>query len=226
MQGTMRVAVYYNNRDVRVEERPIPEIGPGELLVKVHASGICGSDVLEWYRVPKAPVVLGHEIGAEIVHVGSGIRDYHVGDRVFVSHHVPCGECAYCRAGHETVCETLRRTNFDPGGFAEYVRVPPVNVKHGVFRIPDALSYEEATFIEPLGCVVRGQRAANLRAGQTVLILGSGIAGLLHVRLARAKGAAKVFATDVRDFRLDAARASGADAAFHAEEDIPAKSGR
>src|SRR2546426_30640 len=161
MAGTMRVAVYRNNHDVRVEERPIPEIGTRELLVKVHASGICGSDVLEWYRVPKAPVVLGHEIGAEVVDVGGAVPDWRVGDRVFVSHHVPCGECASCRAGHETVCATLRTTNFDPGGFAEYVRVPEINMKHGVFRIPANLSYEEATFIEPLACAVRGQQAAG-----------------------------------------------------------------
>ncbi len=219
----MRVAVYYNNRDVRVEERPVPKIGPLEVLVKVHASGICGSDVLEWYRVPKAPVVLGHEIGAEIVGVGSVVRDHKVGDRVFVSHHVPCGECAYCKAGHETVCETLRGTNFDPGGFAEFVRVPEINVKHGVFRIPDNVTYEEAVFIEPLGCAVRGQRQAGFRAGQCVLVIGSGMAGLLHIRLARANGAAKVFATDVHENRMAAAKASGADAVFHANEDIAAK---
>lgn len=222
MAETMRVAVYYSNHDVRIEERPVPTIGPREILVKVHASGICGSDVLEWYRVPKAPIVLGHEIGAEIVEVGGEVRGWKEGERVFVSHHVPCGVCSYCRAGHETVCQTLRTTNFDPGGFAEYVRIPEVNVKHGVFRIPDRLSYEEAVFIEPLGCVVRGQRAAGVRDGQTVLVLGSGMAGLLHIRLARANGAAKVFATDVQTNRIEAAKASGADAAFHAREDVAA----
>ncbi len=222
MKGTMRVAVYHSNRDVRVEERPIPETGGRELLVKVHASGICGSDVLEWYRVPKAPVVLGHEIAAEITEVGAEVRGWAVGDRVFVSHHVPCGECRHCRSGHETVCETLRRTNFDPGGFAEYVRVPEVNVKNGVFRIPGRLSYQEATFVEPLGCAVRGLRAGGLQRNQAVLVLGSGIAGLLHIRLARATGADKVFATDIQDFRLAAARSSGADEVWHATEDVAA----
>ncbi|HKZ63115.1 MAG TPA: zinc-dependent dehydrogenase [Thermoplasmata archaeon] len=223
MKDTMRVAVYYNNRDVRVEERPVPRIGPQELLVKVRASGICGSDVLEWYRVPKAPVVLGHEIAAEIAEVGGEVRGWNAGDRVFVSHHVPCGECTYCRSGHETVCETLRRTNFDPGGFAEYVRVPEANVRHGVFRIPAGLSWEEATLIEPLGCAVRGQRTARIEAGNTVLVLGSGIAGLLHIRLAAAKGAANVFATDVQEFRIQSAKRVGAKTAWHAREDIPAK---
>src|SRR5438093_2034483 len=180
----MRAAMYYANDDVRIVDLPTPRIGPGEILVRVKASGICGSDVMEWYRKPKAPLVLGHEIAAEVVRVGDSADSVKIGDRVFVSHHVPCGSCRYCLAGHETVCETLRTTNFDPGGFAEFIRVPEINVKHGVFRIPDGVTYEEATFIEPLGCVVRGQRAANLHAGQTVLVLGSGIAGLLHVRFA------------------------------------------
>ncbi len=222
MARTQRVAVYYNNHDVRIEERPVPAIGPRELLVKVRASGICGSDVLEWYRVPKAPVVLGHEIAADVAEVGGEVLDWRVGDRVFVSHHVPCEECRFCTSGHETVCETLRRTNFDPGGFAEFVRVPEVNVRHGVFRIPDRLSWEEGTFVEPLACAVRGQRAAQMAAGKSVLVLGSGIAGLLHVRLARASGAAKVFATDVRDFRLSAAKASGG-VPIRATDDVPVK---
>jgi len=221
MEGTNRVAVYHSNKDVRVEERPIPPILARELLVKVHASGICGSDVLEWYRVPKAPVVLGHEIAAEVVEAGTEVKEWKPADRVFVSHHVPCGECIYCKTGHETVCQTLRMTNFDPGGFAQYVRVPEVNVRHGVFRIPEGLSYDEATFIEPLGCAVRGQRAANLRAGQTVIVLGSGMAGLLHVRLAQAAGAAKIFATDVVPYRIEAAKAAGADGVWDAKDDVP-----
>jgi L-iditol 2-dehydrogenase len=223
MTGTMRVAVYYNNRDVRVEERSIPTIGPHELLVKVHASGICGSDVLEWYRVPKAPLVLGHEIAAEIVQVGGDVQGHASGERVFVSHHVPCLDCPSCRSGHETVCQTLRTTNFDPGGFAEFVRVPEINVRHGVFRMPDNLSWEDGVFIEPLACVVRGQRAADVRPGQSVLVIGSGMAGLLHIRLARATGASNVFATDVLENRRNAAKTSGADEAFRADEDIAAK---
>jgi len=223
MSGTMRVAVYYNNRDVRVEERPIPRIGPRELLVKVRASGICGSDVLEWYRVPKAPVILGHEIAAEVTDVGGEVQDFGTGDRVFVSHHVPCLECAYCGSGHETVCQTLRTTNFDPGGFAEFVRVPEINVRHGVFRMPDDLSWEDGVFIEPLACAVRGHRAANFRPGQNVLVVGSGMAGLLHIRLARAGGASSVFATDVLENRRTAAKTSGADAVFRADEDIAAR---
>lgn len=115
----MRVAMYYNNRDVRIEEMQSPHIGTGELLVKVRASGICGSDVMEWYRIKKAPLVLGHEIAGEIVAIGEGVKCFKVGDRVTVAHHVPCNTCHYCLNGHYSVCDTLRTTNFFPGGFSD-----------------------------------------------------------------------------------------------------------
>jgi len=219
----MRVAMYYNNRDVRLEEMPTPQIGPGELLVKVMASGICGSDVMEWYRIRKAPLVLGHEIAGEIVEVGENVEQYRLGDRVFVSHHVPCNTCRYCLNGQHTVCETLHTTNFDPGGFAEYLRVPRLNVDRGVFLLPDEVSFEEGVFIEPLACVVRGQRVARLQPGQTVLVLGSGVSGLLHIALARALGAGRIVATDINEYRLDAAQRFGADVAIHAKDDVPAR---
>ncbi|HLP47389.1 MAG TPA: zinc-dependent dehydrogenase [Candidatus Kapabacteria bacterium] len=218
---TMRVGMYYNNRDVRVEEMPVPVIGPGEILVKVHASGICGSDVLEWYRVKKAPKVLGHEIAGEIVEIGEGVGRFKVGDRVFVSHHIPCNTCYYCLKGYHTACETLHTTNFDPGGFAEYLRAPRLNVDRGVFVLPDEVSYEEGTFIEPLACVLRGQRLVKLQPGDSVLVLGAGISGLLHVATARALGAGRVMATDINEFRLHMAKTLGADAVWHAGEDIP-----
>ena len=218
----MRVAMYYNNRDVRLEESPVPKIGAGELLLEIHASGICGSDVMEWYRIKKAPLVLGHEVAGRIVEVGEGVERYKVGDRVFVSHHIPCNTCYYCLNGRHTVCETLHTTNFDPGGFAEYVRVPRLNTDRGVFPLPDEVSFETAVFIEPLACVLRAQRLARLRPGQAVLILGSGISGLLHLMLARALGAGRIITTDVHEYRLQAAKRFGADAAFHAHEDIAA----
>jgi L-iditol 2-dehydrogenase len=218
----MRVAVYYSNQDVRLEERPRPVPGPGELLVKVMASGICGSDLLEWYRITKAPIVLGHEIAGTIEAVGEGVTRFAVGQRVVVSHHVPCNRCRYCLAGKHTVCETLHTTTFDPGGFAEYVRVPPINVDRGTFPMPDSVSFEEGAFCEPLACVVRGQRVAGLQPGQTVLVIGSGISGLLHLRSARALGAGRLLATDVKESCLRQAREAGAEAAIHASEDVPA----
>ncbi|MFC2016356.1 zinc-dependent dehydrogenase [Chloroflexota bacterium] len=217
----MRVAMWYNNRDVRTEEMPVPQIDSGELLVRVEASGICGSDVMEWYRLDRAPLVLGHEIAGQIVALGEGVERYQEGDRVSAAHHVPCNTCHYCLSGHHTVCDTLRRTNFNPGGFAEYIRLPAINVDRGVFLLPDEVSYEEATFIEPLACVLRGQRLAHRQPGDSVLVIGSGIAGLLHVQLARTLGAGRVIATDITDYRLEAAQRFGADATIHAEEDLP-----
>ena len=219
----MRVAMWYNNRDVRVEEMPTPQIGPGELLVRVEASGICGSDVMEWYRLDRAPLVLGHEIGGQIVAVGDGVKRYKQGERVTAAHHVPCNTCHYCMSGHHTVCETLRQTNFDPGGFAEYIRLPAINVDRGVFLLPDEVSFEEATFIEPLACVLRGQSRARMSPGHSVLVIGSGITGLLHVRLARTLGAGRIVATDISNYRLEAAQKFGADIAIHAEEYSPAR---
>ncbi|UCH96615.1 MAG: alcohol dehydrogenase catalytic domain-containing protein [Candidatus Aminicenantes bacterium] len=224
----MRVGMYYNNRDVRVEEMSRPGIGPGEMLVKVIASGICGSDVLEWYRVKKAPRVLGHEIAGEIVELGEGVDNYKVGQRVFVSHHIPCNTCHYCLKGYHTACETLHTTNYDPGGFSEYIRVPRLNVDRGVFVLPDEVSYKEGTFVEPLGCVLRGQRVARFQPGDSVLILGAGISGLLHLAAARALGAGRIMATDINEYRLKAAKDLGADAVLdvardiRSDEDVPA----
>jgi len=219
----MHVAMYYNNKDIRIEDIPKPRIRPGELLVKSMACGICGSDVMEWYRIKGAPRVLGHEMTGEVVEVGENVKDFEVGDRVFVSHHVPCNECRYCLDGLHTVCETLHSTNIDPGGFSEFVLVPKMNVRFGTFLLPDETSFEDGTFIEPLGCVIRGQRRANVKSGQTVLVIGSGISGLLHIQLARADGAERVIATDINEHRLNAAKKFGADEVINAQEDVPAR---
>ena len=219
----MRVAMYYNNRDVRVEEMSVPEISPGELLVRVEASGVCGSDVMEWYRIHKAPLVLGHEIAGEVVSVGNGVTKYKEGDRVAVAHHVPCNTCHYCLKGHHTVCDTLRQTNFYPGGFSEYLRIPAINVDRGVYLLPDEVSYENGTFTEPLACVLRGQRMADIQPGRSVLIIGCGISGLLHLELARAQGAGCLMATDIAEYRLETARKFGAEAAIHARDDVPSR---
>ena len=219
----MRVAMYYSNSDVRLEDVPVPEIGPGEVLLRVEASGICGSDLLEWYRRQKAPLILGHEVAGVIEDIGWGVEGHRVGDRVCAAHHVPCNDCHYCLSGHHTVCDTLRCTNFDPGGFAEYVRLPRLNVERGIFPLPEGVSFDEGTFVEPLACVLRGQRLAGLKEGCSLLVVGSGVAGLLHVQAARASGAGYIMATDVSDYRLDAARELGADETVHAGEYTPAR---
>jgi L-iditol 2-dehydrogenase len=209
----MRVAMYYKNSDVRLEEMPVPKIGDDEILVKVMASGICGSDVMEWYRIKKAPIVLGHEISAVIEQTGRDVKECKTGDRVFVSHHIPCNTCRYCLQGNHTACITLQTTNFDPGGFAEYIRVPSLNVNRGTFLLPDDISF---------ACVIRGQRTARLQPGQTVLVIGSGISGLMHIMTARALGAGIIIATDINKYRLEAAKKFGAIESVDAREDIPA----
>jgi L-iditol 2-dehydrogenase len=219
----MLAAVYYNNRDVRVQEMPKPQIADDEILVKVMASGICGSDVTEWYRVPKAPRILGHEATGVIEKVGANVARYKVGDRVFVSHHVPCGKCRYCQRGHHTACETLHTTNYYPGGFAQYIRVPSVNVESGVYKLPSDVSFEEGTFIEPLACVVRGQRLAGVSQDDVLLVIGSGVSGILHVQLAKFKGVKRVVVADVNPYRLALAEKFGADCTVDAKEDLSGK---
>ncbi len=219
----MKTAVYHNNNDIRIEDRPKPEIRDGELLVKVRASGICGTDLMEWYRIKKAPRVLGHEMAGEIV--GSKSDKFETGQRVFVSHHVPCNECKYCLSGNHTACETLHKGNYDPGGFSEFVRVPEINVKKGTYILPENVSYEEGTMIEPLACVVRAQRIIGISEGQTVLIMGSGVSGLLNIQLAKLKEA-RVIATDINEYRLKMAKDFGGDEVFNANKDLDIKADR
>ena len=219
----MRVAVYYNNKDVRIEDRPIPKIGDGELLIKVMASGICGTDVMEWYRIKKAPLVLGHEVAGIIAEIGKNVENFKVGDRVMVSHHVPCMKCHYCLNNHNTSCETLHKTNFEPGGFSEFIRTPKINVELGTFKVPNNVSFEEGTFVEPLGTVIRAQRLANLKENDTLLVIGSGISGLLHIKLAKLKGIKKIIAVDINEYRLNAAKKFGAHAVINAGDDAKSK---
>jgi len=219
----MFVAVYYNNNDVRLEELPMPEIGEEEILLKVMASGICGSDVIEWYRLPRAPIILGHEATGVIDQVGKKVQDLKVGDRIFVSHHVPCNDCRYCQRGHHTACQTLHTTNYYPGGFSQYIKVPKINVQCGVYKLPDDMSFEEGTFIEPLACVARGQRLANLKKDDTVLIIGSGVSGILHAQLAKYKGVENVIVADINTYRLELAKKFGADHALDAKDNLPQK---
>jgi L-iditol 2-dehydrogenase len=216
-------AVYYNNRDVRIREMPIPEIADDEILVKVMASGICGSDVTEWYRVPKAPRVLGHEATGTIAKTGANVTQYKVGQRVFVSHHVPCNKCRYCLKGHHTACETLHTTNYYPGGFAQYIRVPKINVEQGIYRLPPTMSFEEGTFIEPLACAIRGQRLAAIVKEDALLIIGSGVSGILHAQLAKFNGVKCVTMADINPFRLRMAEKFGADYTLDAKENLPQK---
>ena len=214
----MRVAVYYSNDDIRLEDRPRPSPGRGELLMRVESSGVCGSDVMEWYRKPRAPQVLGHEVSGVVEQIGQGVTAFANGDRIVTTHHVPCNDCHYCRRDLHNVCESMHRTTFDPGGFSEFVRLPAVNVERGTFKLPDHVGFDAATFVEPLACVLRGQRAVGVTAGDTVLVIGAGISGILQIQAARARGVARVLAVDTQPARLEMARRFGADQTWPAED--------
>ena len=216
----MKAAFYYNNYDIRLNDIPKPKLEQGDLLIKTVSSGICGSDVMEWYRVPKAPIVLGHEVAGDVVEVGQNVKDFKHGDRVVVSHHVPCNKCEYCKKNLHTACDTLRNTNFDPGGFSEFIRIPSINVQTGTFHLSKNISYDEGVFVEPLGCVLRSQKVANLNTKDSVFVIGAGISGLLHIKLALAKGCKKVFATDINEYRLQKAKELGAVVVFPEENII------
>ena len=211
----MKVAVYHRNDDIRIEERPIPSVSPDEILVKMKACGICGTDVMEWYRIKKAPRILGHEMTGEIIDIGNNVEGFRKGDRVFVSHHVPCYRCHHCLQGKYTACESLHSGNYDPGGFSEFIRVPENNVRYGTFLLPDGLTYEDGAMIEPLACAIAGQNLLGLMERQTVLIIGSGISGLLHIQLSKIRKG-KVIATDINKSRLNRALEFGADHVINA----------
>ena len=214
----MKAAVWYNNRDIRIEDVPLRRPGPHEMLVKVISCGICGSDVVEWYRLPRAPLVQGHEVGAEVVEVGASVARFKPGDRVFLAPKVPCGACSYCRAGHFPQCAEVKERL--PGGFAEFILVPEALVEKGTTLLPESISYDSSTFIEPLACVIRSQRLAGLKDRQSVLILGCGMSGLLQIQLAKRLNCS-VVATDISKKRLEYARSFGADLAIPADEDVP-----
>lgn len=199
---------------VAVADLPEPEIGAGEALMATRVAGICGSDLLDWYVRRKAGSVLGHEIAGVIRAVGPGVTEFRVGERVVPHHHAPCLSCAACAAGRFVHCEEWRLSRLDPGGMAELVRIPAGNLARDTLKIPDGVSDEEASFIEPLATVVKAFRRARVSKGQSLLVVGLGPAGQLAIRLGRAGGAARIVGADRVASRLAAASAStsGADA--------------
>jgi L-iditol 2-dehydrogenase len=211
----MKVARYYSQKDIRIEEMPPPEIGEDEVLVQMKACGICGSDLMEWYLQKRAPLVLGHEPGGIIAKKGNKVKGFDVGDRVFVHHHVACLKCHYCAHGDYTLCEQFHKTNIKPGGFAEYFKVSAPNLQIDTLRIPDALPFEEATLIEPVGCCLRALQKCNIQKGDSVAIIGAGPTGIIHTALSRIFGAAKTVVSDLIDYRLNVAKKFGADIAVN-----------
>ena len=207
----MKAAVYYSPMDTRIEEVAVPEIGDHEVVVEMKACGICGSDLMDWYLKPRAPIVLGHEPTGLIAMKGKKVEEVNVGDRVFVHHHVACMTCHYCVNGDYTLCEQFHKTNIEPGGFAQFFKVPAPNLQLDTLKVPEHMSFEEATLIEPVGCCVRALKKCNLKVGDSIAVIGAGPTGLIHAALSKIYGASTTIVSDLLDFRLNLARKFGAD---------------
>jgi L-iditol 2-dehydrogenase len=212
----MKVARLYDYLDVRIEEEPVPRPGPGEALVRTRACGICSGDVVPWYIRKKAPLVFGHEPVGEIVEVGAGVTHMTPGTRVFVHHHAPCLTCRACRRGEFVQCPTWRATRIIPGGMAEYFLVPEINLAGDTLALPQTVSDEDGALVEPTACVVKSLTRAGQVADASVLIIGLGVMGQLHVVLARHLGARQVIGADLVATRCALARALGADVVIDA----------
>ena len=215
----MKAVIYHSYDDIRLENRSIPSISDTELLVQVHGCGLCGSDIIKITQQASPPVVLGHELTGTIVERGKAVSKFEVGQRVIVAHHVPCGKCHYCRHQNYSMCADFKASNIDPCGFAEYIRVPAQHVQQTTLLLPDALSAEEGSFVEPLACCVRAVKRTPLLSGDSVVVMGLGSIGLLMTQAVKALGAGKggklrVYGVDLLPERLQLAHDLGADGAF------------
>jgi L-iditol 2-dehydrogenase len=215
----VRAAVAYNGEKIRIEEFSLPAPGRGELVVRVRACGLCGSDLAKMFQQKlSTPTVLGHEIAGEVVQLGCDTDQFHVGDRVVVAHHVPCYSCHYCRHGHYSMCRSFKQSNLIPGGFAEAVLVPAEHVKSTTLRLPKHVSFDEGSFVEPLACCLRALRRWNLQPADVVLIVGLGPMGLLMAQLVQASHGI-VLGTDMDEQRLAFATDMGVDAVCSAADE-------
>ena len=229
--ATMRAAVYRGINDVRVETVPVPKIGAGEILIKVASCGICGTDLKKIHTGShSAPRIFGHETAGTVAAIGAGVQNFSVGERVMVFHHVPCGNCYYCRKQTYAQCPVYKpagvTAGFEPsgGGFAEYVRVMDWIVRDGgVIRIPDGIPFEQAAFVEPVNTVLKGIKTLNIEPDETILVIGQGPIGILHASLALKTGA-KVLTSDLYPERHAIAAGFGLQHPIHAgTEDVAAR---
>lgn len=224
----MKAIIYHACDDIRLEEVPLPVCGPGELLIQVHGCGLCGSDILKIVQQSPPPVRLGHEMTGTIVALEQPVTGFALGQRVVVGHHVPCGSCHYCQHGNYSMCATFKASHVDPCGFAEYLRIPAEQVRQTTLGLPDALSAEEGSFVEPLACCVRAVQRTPLLDGDSMVVVGLGSIGLLMMQAvkglaARAGKRVCVYAIDLLPERLRLARELGADATIEAsasEQDV------
>ncbi len=213
--ATMRAAVYHGKDDVRLETVPVPSIGPGDLLIRVHTCGICGTDLKKIATGShSAPRIFGHETTGVVAAVGAGVTKFRAGDRVMAFHHIPCGQCYYCRHKVFAQCPVYKKVGctagYEPsgGGFSEYVRVMDWIVERGVVRIPDEVSFEQASFIEPVNTCLKGIETLRLQPGETVVVIGQGPIGIILGSLAKRAGA-RVITSDLFPQRLRISKAFG-----------------
>lgn len=205
-ESTMKAAVYVAPNKIELRSIPRPRAGTGELLIRTWGVGLCGTDITKIHYGTASPgTVLGHELAGWVAEVGEGVTDFEKGDRIAAAHHVPCYTCHYCLRGSYSMCDTFKATNFDPGGLAEYVLLSEQHVRHTTFRLPENFAFEEAIFIEPLACCLRGLRRAGIRQGDVVWIIGAGSVGLTMAQ-AIALLNARVIVSDLIDERLALAR--------------------
>ncbi len=208
----MKAAVISAQGGAELKDVPVPNIGPGEILVHMRTCGVCGTDLEKIHGEHITPPILGHEVSGDIEQTDGEVRGFKKGDRVLVHHHVSCGNCFYCKNGLETLCEAYPKSNLDPCGFAEYFRVPATLVNGGtVYRLPESLSYGEGSQVEPTACCIRALKKAGVKAGSSVAVFGVGPVGLTHIQLTKAYGAAPIFAIDLIESRREMASKLGAD---------------
>lgn len=221
----MKASVYYSKNDIRYEDVPVPEIEDGDILLKMKSCGLCGTDIHKaQHQTVTGPVVLGHEVAAEVVKVGKRVTKFRPGDRIVTAIHVPCFSCHYCHRGHFTMCEQFKPTNIEPGGFSEYIRLPELHVKHLTHKIPEGISWEKAAMVEPIGCCLHGLKQAAITPGCSVLVMGSGTIGLLSAQLSAMMGASNVIVSDLSLFKLDLALRLGINHAINpANENLEAR---
>jgi L-iditol 2-dehydrogenase len=212
----VKAVVLHDGGRLVVEDRPRPVAGAGELVLRLRGCGLCGSDIAKIGAPLAKPIVLGHELVGDVVSVGAGVDGFAAGDRIVSAHHVPCGVCHYCRRGSASMCREFKASNLDPGGFAEFIRVPESNVRHATFRIPAQVSDEAASFIEPVACCLRAVRRARVAPGDTAVVIGLGSIGCLFVQLLRRAGASVVGVDPIGE-RAALAKRLGAEAAGPSE---------
>ena len=213
VEATMQVARLYDFGDIRIEEAARPEVGPADILVRVRACGICSGDIMPWYIKRKAGAVLGHEPVGIVEEAGAAVHAFKPGDRVFAHHHAPCFSCAACRRGEYVQCATWRATKIDPGGMSEYFLVSATN-QRDTLMLPDAVSDADGVLVEPAACVVKSLKRSALKPGESILIIGLGIMGMMHVKMARHLGAGTIIGADLFAQRANRALELGADRAI------------